>query len=200
MFEISGSYVPLIILYTSIMSPLDLLYDNDGSFRRRKRSSYDKSESPGINFVAKLSFDYRKSTKPIIRRTFDYLDLKTFRILSVSLVILHLEYANPVWNPYLKKHTDIIENIQRKTFRLVIRRLFNFSLCLVYILVWIICIYVLWCYGFLVLDVGKCLKFQDHIYPSLSCIPLSWRGFVSIFVSINGYLILKLYFINIWHI
>ena len=27
----------------------------------------------------------------------------------------------------------------------------NFSLCLVYILVWIICIYVLWCYGFLVL-------------------------------------------------
>ena len=54
MFEISGSYLPLIILYTSIMSPLDLLYDNDGSFRRRKRSSYDKSESPGISFVALL--------------------------------------------------------------------------------------------------------------------------------------------------
>ena len=33
---------------------LDLLYDNDGSFRRRKRSSYDKSESPGISFVALL--------------------------------------------------------------------------------------------------------------------------------------------------
>ena len=30
------------------MSPLDLLYDNDGSFRRRKRSSFDKPESPGI--------------------------------------------------------------------------------------------------------------------------------------------------------
>jgi hypothetical protein len=54
MFEISGSYLPLIILYTSIMSPLDLLYDNDGSFRRRKRSSYDKLESPGISFVALL--------------------------------------------------------------------------------------------------------------------------------------------------
>ena len=52
MFEISGLYLPLIILYTSIMSPLGLLYDNDGSFRRRKRSSYDKSESPGISFVA----------------------------------------------------------------------------------------------------------------------------------------------------
>ena len=36
------------------MSPLDLLYANDGSFRRRKRSSYDKSESPGISFVALL--------------------------------------------------------------------------------------------------------------------------------------------------
>jgi hypothetical protein len=48
-----------------------------------------------------------------------HLDLKTFRILSVSLVILHLEYANPVWNPYLKKHIDMIENIQRRATKLI---------------------------------------------------------------------------------
>jgi hypothetical protein len=54
---ISGSYLPLIILYTSIMSPLDLLYDNDGSFWRRKRSSYDKSESPGISGQDSLESD-----------------------------------------------------------------------------------------------------------------------------------------------
>jgi hypothetical protein len=122
------------------MSPLDLLYDNDGSLRRRKQSSYDKSESPGISFVAllcifsiistidnKLSFDKHITEKVnkansiigVIRLTFEYLDLKTFRMLYVSLVRPHFEYANPVWNPYLKKHIDMIENIQRRATKLI---------------------------------------------------------------------------------
>jgi hypothetical protein len=46
----------------------------------------------------------------VIRVAFEYLDLKTFRMLYVSLVRPHLEYTNPVWNPYLKKHIDMIEN------------------------------------------------------------------------------------------
>jgi hypothetical protein len=52
----------------------------------------------------------------VIRRTFEYLDLKTFRMLYVSLVRPHLEYANPVWNPYLKKHTDLTTRIQNEFF------------------------------------------------------------------------------------
>ena len=55
----------------------------------------------------------------VIRRTFEYLNLKTFRMLYVSLVRPHLEYANPVWNPYLKKHLDMIENIQRRATKLI---------------------------------------------------------------------------------
>jgi hypothetical protein len=31
----------------------------------------------------------------------------------------HHEYANPVWNPYLKKHIDTIENIQRRATKLI---------------------------------------------------------------------------------
>ena len=31
----------------------------------------------------------------------------------------HLEYANPVWNSYLKKHIDMIENVQRRATKMV---------------------------------------------------------------------------------
>ena len=36
----------------------------------------------------------------VIRRSFEYLDARTFRLLYTSLVRLHSEYANAVWNPY----------------------------------------------------------------------------------------------------
>lgn len=81
----------------------------------------------GVTIDNKLSFDKHitekvskaKSIIGVIRRTFEYLDLKTFRMLYVSLVRPHLEYANPVWNPYLKKHIDMIENIQRRATKLI---------------------------------------------------------------------------------
>ena len=50
----------------------------------------------------------------VIRRTFKFLDIKTFRLLYTSLVRPPIEYANQVWNPYLKKHIDILENVQRR--------------------------------------------------------------------------------------
>ena len=40
-------------------------------------------------------------------------------MLYVSLVRPHLEYTNPVWNPYLKKHIDMIENIQMRATKLI---------------------------------------------------------------------------------
>ena len=49
----------------------------------------------------------------VIRRSFEYLDARTFRLLYTSLVRPHLEYANVVWNPYKMKHVDMIDNVQR---------------------------------------------------------------------------------------
>jgi hypothetical protein len=81
----------------------------------------------GVTIDNKLSFDKHITEKVnkansiigVIRRTFEYLNLKTFRMLYVSLVRPHLEYANPVWNPYFKKHIDMIENIQRRATKLI---------------------------------------------------------------------------------
>ena len=41
------------------------------------------------------------------------------RLLYVSLIRPHLEYAVPVWNPYLRGDIENIENVQHRATRLV---------------------------------------------------------------------------------
>jgi hypothetical protein len=81
----------------------------------------------GVTIDNKLTFEKHITEKVnkansilgVIRRTFEYLDLQTFRLLYVSLVRPHLEYANSVWNPFMKKHIDMIENVQRRATKLI---------------------------------------------------------------------------------
>ena len=42
------------------------------------------------------------SVMGVIRRTFEFLDIKTFKILFIALVRPHVEYANQVWYSHLK--------------------------------------------------------------------------------------------------
>jgi ribonuclease P/MRP protein subunit RPP40 len=44
-----------------------------------------------------------KSIKAHIKNSFRYFDAELVRLLYVSLIRPHLEFAVPVWNPYLKK-------------------------------------------------------------------------------------------------
>ena len=63
-----------------------------------------------------------KSAKAIIaqiKNSFSYFDAELVRLLYVSLVRPHLEFAVPVWNPYLKKDIEKLEDIQHKVTRLV---------------------------------------------------------------------------------
>ena len=55
----------------------------------------------------------------LVRRTFTYLDKGNFALLFKSLVRPHLVFANQVWSPYLQKHIQEIENVQRRATKLI---------------------------------------------------------------------------------
>jgi hypothetical protein len=59
------------------------------------------------------------SVMGLIRRTFEYLDERTFTLLYKALVRPHLEYANQVWAPMLKRQEIVIENVQRRATKLI---------------------------------------------------------------------------------
>jgi ribonuclease P/MRP protein subunit RPP40 len=55
-----------------------------------------------------------KAAKAIIaqiRNSFSYFDAELVRLLYVSLVRPHLEFAVPIWNPYLKKDVEMLEKM-----------------------------------------------------------------------------------------
>ena len=54
-----------------------------------------------------------------IKNSFTYFDSSLVKLLYVSLVRPHLEYAVSVWNPYLRKDIDKIESVQHRATRLV---------------------------------------------------------------------------------
>ena len=57
----------------------------------------------------------------LIRRTFSYLDPETFKRLYTSFVRPHVEYAQPVWSPHLRKHIRMLEHLQERATKLVDR-------------------------------------------------------------------------------
>ena len=54
-----------------------------------------------------------------IRRSFKHLDGQMFSKLFKALVRPHLEYANCVWSPSLKKDITALENVQRRATKQV---------------------------------------------------------------------------------
>ena len=58
----------------------------------------------------------------LVRRTVGTANTSTFSLLYKSLVRPLLEYAVPVWNPYLVKDIHAIENVQRRASRLALRQ------------------------------------------------------------------------------
>ena len=76
----------------------------------------------GVNIEQDLSFNKHISAKinkansiaRLIRRSFEYMDKDSFKLLFTALVRSHLEYAQATWSPHLKKHIKAIENVQRR--------------------------------------------------------------------------------------
>ena len=55
----------------------------------------------------------------LIRRTFTYLDGPLLKQLYTSIVRPHLEYANVVWHPFLKKDIEQLERVQHRATRMI---------------------------------------------------------------------------------
>ena len=55
----------------------------------------------------------------VIRRTFSHLEKKTLKQLFISLVRPHLEYAITTWSPRFIKDKELIENVLRRTTKLI---------------------------------------------------------------------------------
>jgi hypothetical protein len=81
----------------------------------------------GVIFQDNIHFDQHiskvtslaSSRLGIIKNTFQVIDREGFLILYKSYVRPLLEFAMPVWCPYLRKHDKEIEQIQRRATRMV---------------------------------------------------------------------------------
>jgi hypothetical protein len=89
--------------------------------------SVEPEKDIGVTIDSKLNFEKHIQTQVnkanqivgIIRKSFKYLDFKTFCLLFKSLVRPILEYASSVWNPYKTKDIEAIENVQRRATKML---------------------------------------------------------------------------------
>jgi hypothetical protein len=81
----------------------------------------------GVHFDSELAFDTHinktvakaNRTLGIIKRKFKHLDTDSFVTLYKAKVRSVLEYASPVWNPYLKKHINKLERVQARATKMI---------------------------------------------------------------------------------
>ena len=81
----------------------------------------------GVTIDASLSFESHiqdkinkaNRTAGMIRRAFITMDEEVFLCLFKAFVRPHLEYANAVWNPHKRKDVTALENVQRRSTRMI---------------------------------------------------------------------------------
>ena len=89
-----------------------------------EKSLVERDLGPLVSSDLKWATQVEKASKAAkaimaqIRNSFRYFDAELVRLLNVSLVRPHLEFAVPVWNPYMKKDIEKLENIQHRATRL----------------------------------------------------------------------------------
>ena len=73
----------------------------------------------GVTFDSDLKVNKASAIAGLIRRSFSFLDGRLFKTLYTTFVRPHLEYAQTVWAPHLKKHIDMLERVQIRATKLV---------------------------------------------------------------------------------
>ena len=102
-------------------------YEQDYFMNGIKLERSEAEQDLGVFIEQDLSFDKHISVKVnkansiagLIRRSFEYIDCDSFKLVFTTLVRPHLEYAQATWSPFLKKHIRAIENVQRRASKQV---------------------------------------------------------------------------------
>jgi hypothetical protein len=98
-----------------------------GSKDRVVLKGSDAERDLGVMVDSELKFSKHVETQVnkanrilgLIRRSFEYMDCETMRILFISLVRPHLEFANSVWSPRFEKDKHLIEGVLRRATKCV---------------------------------------------------------------------------------
>jgi hypothetical protein len=104
----------------------DYAYTMTGPDGRTTELLRTRSEKDvGVTFDPELRFEddmnnrimKASSIMGVIRRTYSFLDSKSFKYLFIALVRPHVEYGAPIWQPKLKKNIAALESVQRRATR-----------------------------------------------------------------------------------
>ena len=99
----------------------------DTAGERHSLSHSDLEKDLGIYVDDMLSFDHHIETTVkkannvvgLVRRTFVFLDEKTFCLIFKAVIRPLLEYCNSIWHPHLSRHVKEIESVQRRATKLI---------------------------------------------------------------------------------
>jgi hypothetical protein len=77
---------------------------------------------PELKFSKHIEVQVNKANKILgmIRKSYEYLDGTTLKMLFTALVRPHLEFSNVAWSPRLIKDRKLIEGVQRRATKLVL--------------------------------------------------------------------------------
>jgi hypothetical protein len=81
----------------------------------------------GVQIDSELKFSQHIETQVnkanrllgLIRRSYDYLDCESMRLLFIALVRPHLEFGNVVWAPKLERDKKLVEGVQRRATKVI---------------------------------------------------------------------------------
>ena len=98
-----------------------------GSETRSNLGASDAEKDLGVIMDSELKFSKHIETQVgkankilgLIRRSYDYLNAETMRLLFIALIRPHLEFANVVWSPRFQKDKNLIEGVLRRATKLV---------------------------------------------------------------------------------
>ena len=114
------------VLYCGKNNPKKEYFLNDNNMPEKIDECLEEKDL-GVIFDQQLLFDKHIQTSitkanqilGIIKRSFEFMDKNVIILLYKSMVRPHLEYANAVWAPALKRQSVALERVQRRATKLI---------------------------------------------------------------------------------